>query len=115
MWLLWASAFLIPWTLLYAFADADRRRVIWRTSLITSLFGLTEPIFVPQYWNPPSLFDLAARTGFDIESLIFSFAIGGIGASAYAWLTRESLGAVLMSASTVIVAINAQFLKRVRL
>jgi hypothetical protein len=46
-------------------------------------FGLTEPIFVPKYWNPPSLFDLAARTGFDIESLIFSFAIGGIAAVFY--------------------------------
>ena len=47
-------------------------------SLGTSLLGLTEPLFVPAYWMPPSLFDLAHRTGFDIESLIFSFGIGGI-------------------------------------
>jgi hypothetical protein len=47
-------------------------------SLITSLLGLTEPLFVPAYWMPPSLFDLAHRTGFDIESLIFAFAAGGI-------------------------------------
>ena len=46
-------------------------------------FGLTEPIFVPEYWNPPSLFELAQRTGFDIESIIFSFAIGGIAAVLY--------------------------------
>jgi hypothetical protein len=46
-------------------------------------FGLTEPLFVPEYWNPPSLFNLAARTGFDIESLIFCFAVGGIGAVLY--------------------------------
>lgn len=46
-------------------------------------FGLTEPLFVPAYWNPPSLFNLAANTGFDIESLIFSFAIGGIGSVIY--------------------------------
>jgi hypothetical protein len=32
---------------------------------------LTEPLFVPDYWNPPSLFDLARRSGFDIESVIF--------------------------------------------
>ncbi len=51
--------------------------------LLTSLFGLTEPLFVPAYWNPPSLFDLAARTGFDLESLIFCFAIGGIGVVLY--------------------------------
>jgi hypothetical protein len=31
---------------------------------------------IPEYWNPPSLFDLAQRTGFDIESLIFGFAFG---------------------------------------
>ncbi len=52
-------------------------------SLATSLLGLTEPLFVPAYWSPPSLFNLAARTGFDIESLIFSFGIGGIAAVFY--------------------------------
>ena len=57
-------------------------------SVLTAPFGLTEPMFVPEYWNPPSLFDLATRTGFDIESLVFSFAIGGIGAILYDALTR---------------------------
>ncbi len=52
-------------------------------SFLTSLLGLTEPFFVPAYWNPPSLFNLAHRTGFDIESFIFSFAIGGIAVSIY--------------------------------
>lgn len=56
-------------------------------SLFTTPFGLTEPLFVPAYWNPPSLFDLAQRTGFDIESLIFCFGIGGIGAVLYNLLT----------------------------
>src|SRR3972149_3164569 len=50
-------------------------------------FGLPEPLFVPGYWNPPSLFDLAQRTGFDIESLMLSFGIGGIGAVLYNLLT----------------------------
>ena len=52
-------------------------------SVFTMPFGLTEPLFVPRYWDPPSLFNLAATTGFDIESLIFCFAIGGIGAVLY--------------------------------
>lgn len=52
-------------------------------SLWTSLLGLTEPLFVPEYWSPPSLFDLASRTGFDIESLIFSFGIGGLAVVLY--------------------------------
>ena len=62
-----------------------------RVSAATSLLGLTEPIFVPRYWNPPSLFGLAQRTGFDIESLIFSFAIGGIAWALYNALVRRDL------------------------
>ena len=57
--------------------------LLLKMSWITMPFGLTEPLFVPEYWHPPSLFDLAIRTGFDIESLIFSFAIGGIGTVLY--------------------------------
>jgi len=65
-----------------------------RTSLATAIFGLTEPIYVPSYWNPPSLFELAQRTRFDIESLIFTFAIGGIGCALYDTLARRDLRGV---------------------
>jgi hypothetical protein len=78
-WLVWASAFLVPWLALYAAFPAHRRPMLW-ASLFTMPFGLTEPLFVPEYWNPPSLFDLAERTGFDVESLIFCFGIGGVAA-----------------------------------
>ena len=88
VWLLWASAFLIPWSVLFA-GNPGLRRVMWQASAVTALFGLTEPVFVPRYWNPPSLFDLAQRTGFDLESLIFTFAIGGIGAAAYTTLAHR--------------------------
>jgi hypothetical protein len=90
VWLIWSSAFLLPWIALYL-RNAESHKVMWRTSLATALFGLTEPIFVPAYWNPPSLFELAQRTGFDIESLIFSFGIGGIGAVLYNTFTRQHL------------------------
>jgi hypothetical protein len=82
VWFLWASAFLVPWTLLYIVQPAMRRQML-EVSAATSLLGLTEPLFVPEYWNPPTLFELAQRTGFDIESLIFCFAIGGIAAVLY--------------------------------
>ncbi len=88
VWLIWSSAFLLPWIVLYI-VTPHLRMVMWRASLATSLFGITEPIFVPAYWLPPSLFDLAQRTRFDIESFIFSFAIGGIGAVLYNALTRR--------------------------
>lgn len=89
VWFWWAITFLVPWSALFVSNPAGRR-LMWRTSALTALFGLTEPIFVPAYWNPPSLFELAQRSGFDIESLIFAFAIGGIGTAAYTTLARRS-------------------------
>lgn len=82
IWLLWSSAFLAPWAVVYVIFPVHRRAMSW-ASLFTMPFGLTEPLFVPEYWSPPSLFDLAVKTGFDIESLIFCFGIGGIGAVFY--------------------------------
>jgi hypothetical protein len=90
VWLIWSSAFLLLWIALFLVVPGHRI-VMWRTSWATSLFGATEPIFVPEYWNPPSLFDLAQRTGIDIESFIFCFAIGGIGAVLYNALTKQDL------------------------
>jgi hypothetical protein len=88
VWLLWSAAFLLPWLGLYV-AFPRHRRAMVLASVLTAPFGLTEPLFVPEYWNPPSLFDLAQRTGFDIESLIFCFGIGGVGAVLVNVLTRR--------------------------
>ncbi|MBI2029834.1 hypothetical protein HYT02_05440 [Candidatus Gottesmanbacteria bacterium] len=52
-------------------------------SLLTAPLGLTEPFFIPSYWSPPTLFNLAYKIHFDIESIIFSFAVGGITAVIY--------------------------------
>jgi len=90
VWLFWSGLLLGPWIVLFmAFRD-HRRAMLW-ASLFTTPFGLTEPIFVPEYWNPPSLFDLARRTGFDIESLIFCFGIGGVAAVLYNVMARTRL------------------------
>lgn len=88
VWLSWSLAFLLAFALIYI-AFPQHRRVMLRSALGTALFGLSEPLFVPQYWNPPSLFDLAERTGFDLESIVFSFSIGGIGVVLYSLLTRR--------------------------
>lgn len=82
VWLAWSLSFLIPWIILYLSFPAHRKAMLW-TSLFTMPFGLTEPLFVTEYWSPPSLFDLALRTGFDIESLVFCFGIGGVGVVLY--------------------------------
>jgi hypothetical protein len=90
VWLFWASAFLVPWVALWTLFPTHRRTMLW-ASIFTMPLGLTEPLFVPEYWAPPSLFDLAERTGFDIESLIFCFGIGGVGAVLYNAITATHL------------------------
>ena len=82
VWFFWSTAFLVPWLILFL-NFPQHRKVMWWASVFTAPFGLTEPLFVPDYWNPPALFELAQTTGFDIESLIFSFGIGGVGAVLY--------------------------------
>lgn len=83
-WFAWSLAILFIWLVFY-FSSKRRetRREMLKVSFWTSFLGLTEPFFVPEYWNPASLFDLAQRTGFDIESIIFAFAVGGIAFVAY--------------------------------
>ena len=81
-WLIWSLIFLLLWLIVYIYKKPFRKEMI-KISLCTMLFGLTEPLFVPEYWNPPTLFNLAQKTGFDFESLIFSFAIGGMGSVLY--------------------------------
>lgn len=88
IWLAWACSFFVPWIVLYAFFP-KHRKVMWWASLFTAPFGLTEPLFVPSYWNPPSLFNLAQTTRFDLESLIFCFGIGGVAAVMYNVLTHR--------------------------
>lgn len=84
-----SSALLVAWLVLFT-VRPDIRREMVRVSVGTMFLGLTEPLFVPRYWNPPTLGDLARRTGFDLESLLFSFAIGGIVFAAYHVLFGEA-------------------------
>lgn len=77
IYLIFSLGILAVWIVLW-FLNSLSRKEILKVSFWTMFLGLTEPFFVPEYWNPPTLFNLAKHTGFDIESLIFSFAIGGI-------------------------------------
>ena len=90
-WLIWSLLLVGIWLVIYFLLDTkDKKREMLIVSLWTSLLGFTEPLFVPEYWSPPSLFDLALKTGFDIESLIFSFAIGGIAVVLYERIFRTA-------------------------
>lgn len=97
-WLIWSLILLVIWAVVYlSLRSKKSRREMLIVSLWTSLLGFTEPLFVPEYWNPPSLFDLAMRTGFDIESLIFSFGIGGIAVVLYERIFRTRHKAIPQS------------------
>jgi len=89
-WFIWSLLLLFVWLIVYlSLSSKEERREMLIMSGVTSIFGLTEPLFVPEYWSPPSLFDLAMKTGFDIESLIFTFAAGGIVFAIYQLLLHK--------------------------
>lgn len=90
VWFIWSFIMLLVWTVIYFLVPSVRKEML-KTSLWTMPLGLSEPLFVPGYWNPPSLFNLAQKTGFDIESILFSFAIGGIGSVLYRIFIPASL------------------------
>lgn len=85
-WLTWSVFLLAIWGAVYvSLRNSQSRKEMLIVSLWTSLLGLTEFLFVPSYWTPPALFDLARKIHFDIESLLFSFAIGGLAVVIYEW------------------------------
>jgi len=80
----WSLMLMALWLLVYiGIRSPAGRTQMLKCSVFTLPLGLTEPFFVPEYWNPPTLFDLAQRTGFDLESLVFAFAVGGLAGSLY--------------------------------
>jgi hypothetical protein len=99
VWLLWSVAFLFAFLLVYAFSPRQRSTMLL-AGVATAPFGLTEPLFVPEYWSPPSLFDLAQKTGFDIESLVFTFSIGGVAVVMYNRVTGRSAASMAASAQS---------------
>ena len=92
-WFIWSLIILGVWGIIY-WRKPQFRKEMWKLSWLTMPLGLTEPLFVPEYWAPPSLFGLANKSGFDIESLLFSFAIGGIGVVVYRLAYPTSLSAI---------------------
>ena len=71
--LLFASA----WVACFVIGKTHRPQMIWG-SLVSAPFALTSILFIPQYWTPPSLFDLDKRIKVGIEDFIWAAAVGGI-------------------------------------
>ncbi|MBI2547291.1 MAG: hypothetical protein HYW23_02485 [Candidatus Aenigmarchaeota archaeon] len=73
---------LVIWLIIFLKSPKLRGEMLLSGSIMLPL-ALTEPLFVPEYWNPSTLFNLASTTGFDLESFIFVFAVGGFIAVLY--------------------------------
>ncbi|MCP4582896.1 MAG: hypothetical protein GY839_14900 [candidate division Zixibacteria bacterium] len=67
------------WTLSLIFLKFKRLdkdvREFWWASISCFLLGFSEPLFVPEYWDPPSILKFYR---WDFESFIFCFAVGGV-------------------------------------
>ena len=83
VWLAWSGMFVAAWAAFFI-ACPRLRTVLWRVSLCTAPFALTEPLFVGRYWIPPSVLDLTGgRAHCDVESFLFCFGVGGVAAVLY--------------------------------
>lgn len=89
-YLIGSAGVVLIWLAFWFQADTARRKVMLQVSAITGLTGFAEPLFMSVYWDPPSVFDLNDRIGFDIESVVFTFAGGGIAAAIYTVLRKMS-------------------------
>jgi hypothetical protein len=54
----------------------------WWGTFACALLGFTEPLFVPEYWTPPSILSFGR---WDLESFLFCAFVGGISGVAPEW------------------------------
>jgi len=95
-YLVGAMIFWVAWLVCLAFGRAYRSEMRWGT-LIAAPFALTSLLFVPQYWTPPSLFDLDQKIRVGIEDFLWAAAVGGIAAIIGELSLQEKLGAIRRS------------------
>ena len=88
--------FWIAWVLCFVLGGNYRREMRWGT-LIASPMALTSLLFVPQYWTPPSLFDLDQKIRVGIEDFLWAAAVGGIASIVGEILLKEKLAAIRKS------------------
>lgn len=79
------------WLVLYFYRE-DLHKEMFFASFLAAPLGLLEAFFVPWYWEPNSLLIFRIfNFQFDIESIIFSFAVGGIAAVLYEVFLKKHL------------------------
>ena len=82
-YLAWVILLGVAWLAIYIIRK-DLRKKMLATSLFFLPLGLTQPLFVPEYWNPIVIYKFLGL--FDLESLMHPFFIGGISGASYDFL-----------------------------
>ena len=88
--------FWAAWVVCAVVGKTYRPEMRWGT-LVAAPMALTSLLFVPEYWTPPSLFDLDAKIRVGIEDLLWAAAVGGIAAIVGEILLKEHLEALRKS------------------
>jgi Lycopene cyclase len=95
-YLVGALIFWVAWVVCAGLGKAHRSEMRWGT-LIAAPFALTSLLFVPQYWTPPSLFNLDVKIRVGIEDFLWAAAVGGIAAIVGEISLGERLGEIRKS------------------
>ncbi len=85
--------FWAAWILCSLIGKNYRSEIRWGT-LIAAPMALTSLLFVPQYWIPPSLFNLDLKIRVGIEDFLWAAAVGGMASVIGELLLKERLAAM---------------------
>lgn len=78
----------LVWLVFFILRKDLRKEMIFG-SLLALPFGFVECLLVPEYWNPPSLFNLIGRFEVGLESFLFYSAVGGVAAVTYEVIDKK--------------------------
>ncbi len=85
------------WVACYVLGKKYRAEIRWGT-LIAAPMALTSLLFVPQYWTPPSLFNLDQKIRVGIEDFLWAAVVGGIASVVAEILLKEKLSVIRKAA-----------------
>jgi hypothetical protein len=96
-YLVGALIFGAAWLACYVLGKNYRAEIRWGT-LISAPLALTSILFIPQYWTPPSLFNLDQKIRVGIEDFLWAAAVGGIASVVAEILLKERLSVIRRAA-----------------
>jgi hypothetical protein len=98
-YLVGVALFWIAWLVCFIAGSQYRSEIRWGT-LIAAPMALTSLLFVPQYWTPPSLFNLDQKIRVGIEDFLWAAAVGGMAAAIGEVSLKEKLQVLRKSRHT---------------